>query len=64
MFYDDKRHSPEVQEWVYRMMNDSEYFEKWMYTDNIDVYNSIIDECQKLYDNTTPATDHCRAKSL
>ena len=45
---DDKsRHSPEVQEWVYRLMNDPEYFEKWMYTDNINAYNSIIEECQK-----------------
>ena len=56
MFY-DKRHSPEVQEWVNRLMNDPEYFEKWRYIDTINVYNSIIEEFQKLYDQT-PITDH------
>jgi hypothetical protein len=37
-------------------MNDPEYFEKWMYIDNINAYNSIIKEFQKLYEQTT-ATD-------
>jgi hypothetical protein len=35
MFYDDKRHNPEVQEWVYRMMNDPEYFEKWRFKEDL-----------------------------
>jgi hypothetical protein len=66
MFYDNKRHSPEVQEWCYRMMNDPEYFEKFRYIDTINDYNMIIEKCQKLYDNT-PATvvnRFIRAKSL
>ena len=56
MFYDDKRHSPEVQEWCYRMMNDPEYFEKWRFKDTINDYNMIIKEFEKLYEQT-PATD-------
>jgi hypothetical protein len=34
------------------MMNDPEYFERWRYTDTINVYNRIIEELQKLYDIT------------
>src|SRR5919198_6296724 len=65
MFY-DKRHSPEVQEWVYRMMNDPEYFEKFRYIDTINDYNSVIEKCQKLYDNTPVTNENrfIRAKSL
>jgi hypothetical protein len=63
MFYDNK-HSPEVQEWCYRMMNDPEYFEKWRFKDTISDYNSIIEEFEKLYEQT-PASDHfIRARSL
>ena len=65
MFY-DKRHSPEVQEWCYRMMNDPEYFEKWRFKDTINDYNSIMEELQKLYEQT-PATvtnRFIRARSL
>jgi hypothetical protein len=36
-------------------MNDPEYFERWRYTDNIEPYNSIIEEFEKLYEQT-PAT--------
>jgi hypothetical protein len=65
MFYDDKRrHSPEVQEWCYHMMNDPEYFEKWGYKDTIHDYNGLIGGFQKLYEQT-PATDRfTRARSL
>jgi hypothetical protein len=58
MFY-DKRHSPEVEEWCFRLMNDPEYFEKERYLDSINVYSSIIEEFQKLYDkyDKTPVTD-------
>jgi hypothetical protein len=64
MYYDNKRHSPEVQEWCYSMMNDPEYFEKFRYIDTINDYNSVIEECQKLYYNT-PVTNHfIRARSL
>ena len=43
MFY-YKRHSPEVQEWVYRMINDPEYYEKFRYIDTINDYNGVIEE--------------------
>ena len=55
MFY-DKRHSPEAQEWYFRLMNDPNYFEKWRYIDTISDYNSIIEEFVKLYQQT-PITD-------
>ena len=66
MFYDDKRHSPEVQEWVYRLMNDPEYFEKFRYIETINDYNSVIKECQKQYEQTpaTAANRFIRARSL
>lgn len=63
MFYDNKRRSPEVQEWCYHMMNDPEYFEKFRYIDSINYYNSVIDECQKLYDNTPVTNRSIRARS-
>ena len=47
MFY-DKRHAPEVHEWYYRMMNDPNQWEKLRYKDTIDVYNSIIEEFQRV----------------
>jgi hypothetical protein len=37
-------------------MNDPKQFEKERYIDSINVYNSIIEEFQKLYEQT-PATD-------
>jgi hypothetical protein len=63
MFY-DKRHSPEAQEWCCRMMNDPEYYERWMYTDNINAYNSIIEELQKLYEETPVTNRFARVSSL
>jgi hypothetical protein len=63
MFY-DKKHSPEVQEWYFRLMNDPEYFEKWRYIDTINAYSSIIDEFQKLYDKTPAANHYARARIL
>jgi predicted DNA-binding protein YlxM (UPF0122 family) len=38
-------------------MNDPKQFEKERYVDTIDVYNSIIEEFQKLYQKT-PISDH------
>jgi hypothetical protein len=52
----DKRHSPEAQEWYYRLVNDPEYFERWRYIDTINDYKSIIARFEKLYDQT-PTTD-------
>lgn len=51
MFYDNK-HSPELQEWCYRMMNDPEQFERWRYIDTINDYRTIIAELEKLYVQT------------
>jgi hypothetical protein len=42
-------------------MNDSEYFEKWRYQDTINDYNNLIEEFQKLYEQT-PASD-CIARA-
>ena len=42
---------------VFSHNDNPEYFEKWRYIDTINVYNSIIEEFQKLYDQT-PITDH------
>jgi hypothetical protein len=45
-------------------MNDPEQFEKERYIDSINVYNSILDELQKLYEQT-PMTDRfARARIL
>jgi hypothetical protein len=56
MIADDKKlHTSEAQEWCFRLMNDPKQFEKERYIDSINVYNSIIEEFQKLYDKT-PAT--------
>jgi hypothetical protein len=46
------------------MMNDPEYFERWRYIDTINDYNSIIEECQKLYENTPVTNRFIRARSL
>jgi hypothetical protein len=52
-----RQHRSEAEEWYFRLMNDPKQFEKERYIDTIDVYNSIIEEFQKLYDKT-PAADH------
>jgi ElaB/YqjD/DUF883 family membrane-anchored ribosome-binding protein len=62
MFYDNKRHSPEVHEWCYHMMNDSEYFEKWRFKDTMNDYNSIIEELEKLYEQTPVTQRYTRAR--
>ena len=48
------------------MMNDPECFERFRYIDTINNYNLVIDECQKLYDNTpaTATNRFIRARSL
>jgi hypothetical protein len=56
MVDDKKRHISEAEEWYFRLMNDPKQFEKERYIDSINVYNSIIEEFQKLYDKI-PATD-------
>jgi hypothetical protein len=59
-----KRIRSEAQEWCFRLMNDPNRFEEWRYIDTINDYNSIIDQFQKLYEQT-PATDRfARARIL
>ena len=53
---DKKQYSTEAQEWYFRLINNPCEFEKMRYIDSINVYNSVIEECQKLYDKT-PASD-------
>jgi hypothetical protein len=45
-------------------MNDPEYFEKWRYKDTINVYNSIIEEVEKLYKQTPVTQQYARARIL
>jgi hypothetical protein len=52
-----KRRLSEAQEWYFRLMNDSKQYEKETFIDGIKGVNSIIEEFQKLYEQT-PATDH------
>jgi hypothetical protein len=63
MFY-DKRHSAEAQEWYYRVMNDPEYWEKFRYIDTINDYNSIIEEFEKLYEQTPVTQRYARARII
>ena len=63
MYY-DKMHSPEAQEWCYRMMNDPNEWEKFRYKDTIDDYNSVIEHSQKLYDITPVTNRIMRARCL
>jgi hypothetical protein len=60
-----KRYRTEAHEWCFRLMNDPEYFEKERYIDSINVYSSIIEEFQKLYDKTvvTDRFTHTRIQS-
>jgi hypothetical protein len=51
-----KRRLSEAQEWYFRLMNDPKQFEKERFIDSINVFNSIIEEFQKMYEQT-PATD-------
>jgi hypothetical protein len=51
-----KRHLTEAQEWCFRLMKDPSQFKKERYIDSINVFNSIIEEFQKMYEQT-PATD-------
>jgi hypothetical protein len=59
-----KRHRSEAEEWYFRLMNDPKQYEKERYIDSVNVYNSIIEEFQKLHEKA-PVTDHLyRAKVL
>jgi hypothetical protein len=45
-------------------MNDAEYFEKEWYIDSINIYNTIIDELQKLYEQTPVTNRFTRVRIL
>jgi hypothetical protein len=45
-------------------MNDPKQFEKWRYIDNINDYNNIIEEFQKLYEQTPVTNRFTRARIL
>ena len=57
-----RRHRSEAEEWCFRLMNDPEYFERWRYTDTVNDYNNIIEEFQKLYDQTPVLDRFMRAR--
>ena len=46
----------EVEEWFFRIINNSDTFEKLRFIDAIDDYTTMIDELEKLLEQT-PATD-------
>jgi hypothetical protein len=61
---DKKQYRTEAQEWYFRLINKPYEFEKMRYIDSINVYNSVIGECQKLYDKTPASDRFTRARSL
>ena len=61
---DKKQYRTEAQEWYFRLINNPYEFEKMRYIDSINVYNSVIEECQKLYDKTPASDRFTRARSL
>ena len=56
MLDNKKLHRSEAQEWYFHLMNDPNQFEKNRFIDSIHVFNGIIEEFQKLYEER-PATD-------
>jgi hypothetical protein len=45
-------------------MNDPKQYEKWRYIDSINVYSSIIEEFQKMYEQTPTADRNARVRIL
>jgi hypothetical protein len=58
------RHRTEAQEWCFRLMNDPNRFEKWRYIDTINDYNNIIEEFQKLYEQTPVTQRFARSRII
>ena len=58
----ERQHRSEVEKWYFRLVNDSEYFEKERYIDTVNDYNNIIEEFQKLYDQTPVLDRFMRAR--
>jgi hypothetical protein len=63
MRYKSRHRSSEAEEWYFRLMNDLTQFEKERFIDTINVYNSIIEEFQKLYEET-PVTGRLRRAQI
>jgi len=53
-----------VREWYFHIIKGPKYFEKFLYIDSINVYNSVIEEFSKLYDKTPPSDRFARATIL
>ena len=51
------RQRTEAEEWYFRLMNDPNQYEKERFIDSINEFNNVIEEFQKIYRQTTPATD-------
>jgi hypothetical protein len=58
-----KLHRSEAEELYFCLMNDPTQFEKGRYTDSINVYSSIIEDFQKLYEST-PIISICSVVTL
>jgi|SRR6476661_3844213 len=61
---DNKRLRTEAQEWCFRLMNDPNEFEKKRYIDSINVYSSVVEDLQKLYDQIPATQRYARARIL
>ena len=64
MFHHRENHAREAEEFVYRLMNDPACFERFVYTDTIDNYQSIIEQLQKEYDEQTSTNIFERARIM
>ncbi len=61
--HNDKHHDPEVAEWMYRLMNDPDYYERWFYKDSINNYNMQLEEFAKRCEQTPVTNRLTRAKT-
>jgi hypothetical protein len=59
-----KRIRFEAQEWYFHSLNDPNQFEKKRYIYSINVYSSVIEEFQKLYEQIPAADRTARARIL
>ena len=58
------RYRTETEQWYFRLLNDPNQFEKERYIDSINDYSSVIEEFQKLYDQTSVTNRFARARIL
>jgi hypothetical protein len=65
MIADDKKlhiSRSEAQQWYFCLLNDPNQFEKERYIDSINVYSRVIEELQKLYEQTPITQRYARAR--